>query len=252
MDEGLKVQHEEFAAHADLEGRHWWFTGRRDILRALLHAIAPRSTGVALLDIGCGTGGNAAALAGEYDVMGIDPSADAIAFAQARFPSVRFKETGDPETGRAHLAAGGVVLLTDVLEHVDDDRALLARAIAVVPAGGHLLVTVPADPSLWSRHDTDFGHFRRYLADDFRALWRDAAVEQRLLSYFNARLRPVIAAFRTIAPGAGNNLRVPAGPLNQLFRRTFAGEARALVAAIDCGTRPYRRGISLVAVLRKK
>jgi SAM-dependent methyltransferase len=247
------MQREQFVAHAALEDRHWWFTGRREILRALLHAVAPTDQGIPVLDIGCGTGGNAAAFAGEYDVMGIDPSTDGIAFARARFPAVRFEETAEPEAGRAHLArrGNGVVLLTDVLEHVADDHGLLAQAIAVVPSGGHLILTVPADPALWSRHDTDFGHFRRYQLADFRQLWHGAAVQQRLLSPFNARLRPVIAAIRRFAPNGGNNLNVPVGSLNGVLRRTFAGEAGALVHALDTGAAPFRRGVSLVSVLRK-
>lgn len=248
------MQREQFVAHAALEDRHWWFTGRREILRALLHAVARPGQGIPVLDIGCGTGGNSGALANEYDVMGTDPSADGIEFARARFPIVQFAETSDPGAGRAHLTkqGGGVVLLTDVLEHVEHDHALLQQAIAVVPAGGHLILTVPADPALWSKHDTDFGHFRRYQLADFRDLWRDAPVAQRLLSHFNARLRPVIAAVRRIAPKGSNNLNVPVGPLNGVLHRTFAGEARALVAAIDTGTAPFRRGVSLVAVLRKR
>lgn len=246
------MQHEEFVAHAELEERHWWFTGRREILRALLHAVAPPNRGVALLDIGCGTGGNAAAFASEYNVMGIDPASAGIGLAKARFPSVRFSESDNPEDGRAHLAAGGVVLMTDVLEHVADDRRLLAQAIDVVPSGGHLLLTVPSDPALWSRHDTDFGHFRRYMCDDFQALWQGAPVEERLLTPFNARLRPLIAMIRKVAPDTGNNLRLPAGPLNRLLHLVFAGEAPALVGALDRHTRPFRRGISLVAVLRKQ
>jgi len=246
------MQHDEFVAHAELEVQHWWFTGRRDILRALLHAAAPPNQGIALLDIGCGTGGNSAAFANEYKVMGIDPSAEGIAFAKARFPSVAFSVSDRPADGRAHLASGGVVLLTDVLEHVADDHALLAQAIDVVPSGGHLILTVPSDPALWSKHDTDFGHFRRYLCDDFQKLWSGAPVEERLLTPFNARLRPVIATIRKIAPDTGNNLRLPAGPLNWMLHRVFAGEAPALVGALDRHTRPFSRGVSLVAVLRKQ
>jgi SAM-dependent methyltransferase len=246
------MQHAEFAAHAKLEERHWWFTARREILRHLLHTVAPAHDSPALLDIGCGTGGNIAAFANEYRAMGLDPSADAIAFARARYPGVSFVQTSDPEQGRAHLADGGAVLLTDVLEHVEDDRSLLAQAINVLPRGGHLVLTVPADPALWSRHDTDFGHFRRYRLDDFRALWRDAPVRQRLLSPFNARLYPMIAMIRRIAPNTGNNLHVPAGPLNRLLHGIFAGEARALVTAIDRDVPPFHRGVSLVAVLRKQ
>lgn len=246
------MQHEQFVAHAELEDRHWWFTGRRKILRALIGAVAPPASGAALVDIGCGTGGNAAALAGDYDVLGLDPSPDAIGLARARFPTVHFVQTGDPESGRAHLARGGVVLMTDVLEHVADDRDLLARVIDIVPAGGHLILTVPGDPGLWSRHDLQFGHYRRYRSEEFRALWRDAPVEERLLTPFNARLRPVIAAVRRFTRDSGSDLQVPSGPMNAILRRIFASEAQALVRAIDHGRSAFSRGVSFAAVLRKK
>lgn len=245
------MESEQFAAHARVEDRHWWFTARREILRTLLHAIAPSGHGVPVMDLGCGTGGNTAALAGEYDMLGLDPSAEAIAFARVRFPSVRFVQTDDPEAGRSHLAHRGVLLMNDVLEHVADDQALLDRAIAVVPIGGHLILTVPADPGLWSQHDTQFGHFRRYRETEFRALWRDAPVEERLLTPFNARLRPVVSMVRRFTRGGGSDLRIPAGPLNGVLRRIFAGEAPAIRRAIDSGTRPFTRGVSLVAVLRR-
>jgi len=246
------MQREQFLAHAELEDRHWWFTGRRVILRRVVAAIVPPGPHAALLDVGCGTGGNAAAFAGDYTVLALDPSADALSLARARFPAVHFVETADPVAGRDHLAAGGVLLMTDVLEHVVDDHALLARAIDAVPAGGHLVLTVPADPALWSQHDVEFGHHRRYLPESFRALWGDAPVSERLLTPFNARLFPIIAATRRLAPRLGNNLRIPAGPANRLLARIFGGEAASLVGAIDRDTPPYRRGVSLLAVLRKQ
>lgn len=246
------MQHEQFVAHARLEDRHWWFTGRRAILRALINAVAPPGAGAALVDLGCGTGGNAAALSDEYDVLGLESSSDAIALARSRFPAVQLLETDDPEAGRAHLAGGGVVLITDVLEHVADDRALLHRAVAVVPAGGHLILTVPCDPRLWSRHDTQFGHYRRYRSEEFRELWRDEPVEQRLFTPFNARLRPVIAAIRRFTRDGGSDLRIPTGPLNRMLHEIFAGEARAMVRAIDRGVQPFTRGVSFAAVLRRR
>jgi SAM-dependent methyltransferase len=246
------VQREQFVAHAQLEDRHWWFTARREILRALLHAVAPARRGAALVDIGCGTGGNSAAFAGEYDVLGLDPSADAIALARSRFPDVEFIESADPGVARTRLATGGAVLMTDVLEHVADDRALLRDAIAITPPGSHLVLTVPCDPALWSRHDTQFGHFRRYQPADFRALWRDAPVETRLLTPFNARLRPVIAAIRRFTRDGGSDLHIPSGPLNHVLHRVFAGEAAAMVNAIDRDSPPFRRGVSLAAILRRQ
>ena len=78
-------------------------------------------------------------------------------------------------------------------------------------------------------------------------------MEERLLSPFNTRLRPVIALMRRVAPNNGNNLRMPAGPFNALLHRMFAGEATSLAAALaTCDSRLATRGVSLVAVLRKQ
>jgi SAM-dependent methyltransferase len=250
------VNRELFVAHARLEERHWWFTARRAILRALLHAISPPGRGTALVDIGCGTGGNVAAFAAEYDALGVDPSADALELARERYPGVTFLQGDDPAVARGHLARGGVLMMTDVLEHVVDDQSLFDQALATLPSGGTMLITVPNDPALWSPHDELFGHSRRYTTDTLRALWRNAAVDERLLSPFNARLQPVIALIRRfrrhhrVRPGG--DLGLSAGPLNGLLRRIFAGEAGALVAAIDRGAAPFARGVSLVAVVGKR
>ena len=247
------MQLEQFEAHARLEERHWWFTARRAILLRILQAIAPPGSPVA--DVGCGTGGNAAAISrAGYKVLGLDPSPEAIALAEERFPDVVFRCTDQPAEARTHLSDRGTLLMTDVLEHVEGDGALLRDAVAATPSGGHLLLTVPADPSLWSGHDVAFGHKRRYVVESFRALWHGEPVQERLCSHYNARLWPLIAAVRRMGTrgNGGGDLDVPVGPLNAVFRAVFQSEAGALVAALDGGAAPFARGVSLVAVLRKQ
>ncbi|MBA2291672.1 MAG: class I SAM-dependent methyltransferase [Gemmatimonadales bacterium] len=246
----------EFEAHARVEDRHWWFVGRRRIISALVREAAS-GTRLPVADIGCGTGGNAAALhALGHDVIGLDPSVVAIGLARERFPTVSFVNTADPGAARAHLAGGGVAILADVLEHVQNDHELLRQVIDVIPSGGHVLITVPADPALWSPHDVAFGHHRRYDVATLSALWSGAPVETRLLSHFNARLRPVIAAVRRVrrdaAPRPGGDLRRPFRGLNSALAHLLAGERHALVGAIDTGRMPHRRGVSLVALLRRR
>lgn len=248
------MQAEQFAAHARVEEHHWWFVARRRILRRLVARIS--DPGAPIADIGCGTGGNAAAFArAGHPVLGLDPSADAIRFATARYPAVRFAVSDDPGSARDHLASGGVALLTDVLEHVADDHALLSATVNALPLGGHLVLTVPADATLWGPHDVAFGHHRRYEAGSLAALLATVPATVRLLTPFNARLRPLIAWVRRRAPGGvrpGGDLDVPSGPLNRIFQAAFAGEADRLVGALDGGRPAYRRGVSLLAVLRRR
>jgi SAM-dependent methyltransferase len=54
------------------------------------------------------------------------------------------------------------VLYVDVLEHIDDDRAELARAAARTRAGGTIVVMSPAHQWLYSPFDEHVGHCRRY------------------------------------------------------------------------------------------
>lgn len=79
-----------------------------------------------------------------------------------------------------------MVLLMDVLEHVQDDRELLEDVLRKVKPGGYLLITVPAFPFLFSAHDRVRGHFRRYRRRQLHALLRGLQAERVLSFYFFA------------------------------------------------------------------
>src|SRR2546426_691300 len=80
----------QFRLHAQIEQDHWWFTARREILRRIVGEVLPPAPGALIVDVGCGTGANIAALADDYDCVGIDTSAEGIALARRRFPRVEF------------------------------------------------------------------------------------------------------------------------------------------------------------------
>src|SRR5688500_17085095 len=84
------MQSAQFKLHARIEERHWWFVGRRRILRAVVGEVLPPATGGVVVDVGCGTGANLAGFADDYDCVGIDTSEEAISLACQRFPKVRF------------------------------------------------------------------------------------------------------------------------------------------------------------------
>lgn len=252
------MQQAQFDLHAQIEEQHWWFVARRRILRSLIEAIVPPHQNRLVIDVGCGTGGNLAELADAYQCLGVDTSADGIRLAQARFPGVRFVCGKAPEALGEAAGQADLFLLTDVLEHVPDDFWMLSELLAAAKPGAHVLLTVPADMTLWSPHDEAFGHYRRYDAERLAAVWQGLPVRQRLLSYFNTRLYSAIRWVRDrnrrrgqAAGNAGTDFELPNAPVNWLLRRIFEGERARLLRSMRRGMRGYGRGVSLVAVLER-
>jgi SAM-dependent methyltransferase len=227
--------------------RHWWYRGRRRVLRAQLDRL-PLAPGARLLDAGCGSGRTLDELVRYGRVSGIDLSPQAVAAAQRRGHQ-------DVRVGRVEqlpFADGtfDVVTCLDVIEHTPDDRASLAELRRVVRPGGLLLVTVPAYQGLWSWHDEVNLHFRRYDSASLRAAAREAGWEVVGDTHFNSLLLAPAAAVRLAQRRrrrhAHSDLDLTPPRLNGLLELPLRLEAR-LVAA---GTR-LPAGLSLLAVLRR-
>jgi SAM-dependent methyltransferase len=252
---------ELFRLHADLESTHWWFTARRAIICSLVDRLLAGARHALVVDVGCGTGANIAALADRYRCIGIDTSEEGVRLAQERFPTCRFVPGFAPaDLGRA-AGEADVFMLMDVLEHVQDDFHLLSSLIAASRPGAHFVITVPADPALWSGHDVAFGHYRRYLPPRLAQTWSGLPVSLRLLSPLNYRLYPVIRAVRTASRALGRtagrdstDFSIPGHLTNRMLERIFAGEHKAILARMDRSTPEgfARRGVSLLAVLRRE
>jgi 2-polyprenyl-3-methyl-5-hydroxy-6-metoxy-1,4-benzoquinol methylase len=230
-----------------LEQEHWWFVGRRAVVFSLLRRFASHG---ALLDVGVGTGLNAALFAkAGYSVTGIEPSADAISFAKQKAPSVHIIETTFPSSDIPSDTYDVVVML-DVLEHLDDDRAGLAEVRRVLKPGGVLLVTVPAFAFLWSGHDELAHHHRRYRRGELVRKFVSAGLTPTKTSYYNFFLFPAIAVIRLLKSvlritnaesDFGATPRFLNTPLALLF-----GSERFLLRFVSL---PF--GVSLVAVAKK-
>jgi SAM-dependent methyltransferase len=248
---------ELFDLHARVEQSHWWFVSRREIVGSLLKSLLPANPRPLVVDVGCGTGANIAGLTDWCRAVGIDTSDRAIALAQERFPSVRFIRGFAPAALGPAAREADAFLLMDVLEHVEDDRGLLRALVESARPGACIVITVPADMALWSDHDVNFGHYRRYTSEGLRAVWAGLPVEPLLVSHFNARLYPLIRAARTL----GRRFRVhwgrektdlgePPRLVNRALRSVFGGEGRRLRRVMAGEAPAYRRGVSLIAVLR--
>lgn len=216
------------ATHVQEDQHHWWFLGRRAVLRRVLRATFPPG-GLRLVEIGCG-GGTLLSTAAEFgEVVGVEASADFLEAARRRGFTVLRGALPD----ELPLSAGAFdgALLFDVLEHIQDDRGALQAVARVLRPGGLLVCTVPAYPWLWSSHDEVLGHRRRYTAQSLRRVAQEAGFSPFRVSYFNTLLAPAVVAMRLLRRSRGvrgHDLVRPSRPLNALLARVFSVEASLL------------------------
>jgi ubiquinone/menaquinone biosynthesis C-methylase UbiE len=223
---------------------HWWYRGRRRVLRAELDRIA-LAPGARILDAGCGSGRMLDDLRARGRVTGVDANANAVA-ATRRRGHVAWQ--CDIECMPFADASFDLVTCLDVLEHTPDDRCTLRELRRVTRPGGSLVLTVPAYQELWSAHDVVNGHYRRYRVAELRAAAAEAGWYHLRDSYFNALLLGAAAAVRLarrrLRPrSARSELELTPGWLDGVLEWPLRLEA----AALRGGARlPF--GLSLLAV----
>ena len=191
--EGLERSY--YGEYFFFEQDNWWFVSRRRIFLALLRRFLPARRDLEILDAGCGTGINLDYLDEFGSVLGVDASEEAIEFCRRR---------GNLNVTRSDLTALDVgerrfdlVTALDVIEHIDDDASAVRELLRVTRPGGHLLLTVPAFPELWSDHDEINHHRRRYRAREVRSLLPVAECDVVRFTYMNSFLFPMAYAVRT-------------------------------------------------------
>ncbi len=233
----------------------WWYAGRR---RAVLAALTKADARHArkqkgrkevqgkvsrALDYGAGYGGMRdlfAALAQHTDAC--EPDGEARAVAATRGYDALY---ADEASAFSH--SYDLIGLFDVLEHIEDDRAFLLRARAALTdtSPGRIVITVPAFMSLWSVHDVEHHHFRRYTKKKLSALLSQAGYTVEYVSYWNCLLSIPAAGIRITGKTGEGGLTPP----------RFVNAVLTILVSIEATILRFMAlpfGLSLVAVAEKK
>ena len=234
-----------FRRMAEVEDRHWWFRGRRRVVARALEALA-LPAGATILDLGCGTGGNLSMLArfGRLAACEADDGAREMAVARQVVPV----EPGAlPDQLSYPPSSFDVVVMTDVLEHVEHDRPALGSVARLLAPGGRLVLTVPALPWLWTARDEAHHHWRRYTKPSLAGALDAGAFRVERLAYYNTLLFPALVASRLLSRARPyqDDLGLPPRWINRLLEETLAAEW----PLVRRGLTPI--GASLVAVARR-
>lgn len=231
-----------------VEVDHWWFAGKRMLFQRLLAARLLRP-GLRMLDVGSGTGAVPAHFSRFGWICATDRSLDAMRFARTR--NVRAAVVSDAAVLPFADSSVDLALAFDVIEHVEDDRSMMAEVRRVLRPGGAVAIHVPAWPSLFSRHDELLQHKRRYTRGGLRTLVEKSGFALEYLGWASAAILPpafLLRGIERIRPSRAESADVyPApAPINALLRGVYRLET-AVAASVGL---PF--GLSLACIAARR
>lgn len=222
--------------------KHWWWHAREKYILDLISKLQlpPEAS---ILDIGCSDGLFFQALSKFGIPHGIEPDASLLSNNKWRNQiwHAPFDETF--QTSQKF----DLILMLDVLEHIENDQAALQKASQLLKSHGKIITTVPALKALWTFHDTLNHHLRRYKRSELMALFQSANLTCSFCRYyfiwtaipkFAIHLKEKISGM----PKANIQTTIPIQPINAFLTRLSYIEHRIFQ------TLPVPFGSSLIAI----
>jgi SAM-dependent methyltransferase len=242
------MQPELFEQMEDIQQKHFWFRARSKIIQDQIAKIL--NIGDRVLDAGCGTGLLLSSFPIQNHLAGLDISSFALALAANRLKDrhADLREGHLPDNFPFTEQSQDLILLTDVLEHIEDDQKTLQILFQTLRPGGHLLLTVPAYKFLWSKHDEEHGHFRRYRKTPLKNLLLKSGFRVPRITYFNFLLFPLVLFVRIVKKlfnDHGGDMDMPKSAVNNFLFKIFSLERGWLK------NNNFPWGVSLLVIAQK-
>lgn len=218
---------------ASIEAEHFWFVARNRLIIGLINKYFPEAK--RFMEVGCGTGFVLRAILqsrGWERVVGSELHPTGLRYARKRLPSAVELVQMDAR----HIPAAGFFDLAgafDVIEHIQEDEAVLRGIHASLRPGAGIVVAVPQHPSLWSKADEIAHHVRRYRRGELEAKFRRNGFEVLFSSSYTALLLPLFAASRLKKARDDDPYEFIVNPLvNRILVQTLLTEVRLTIAGM--------------------
>jgi len=179
--------------YRELYERHWWWRAREQFVLETVRRHIPKGGSRSILDVGCGDGLLFDRLAELGDVQGVESDASLVGPASLHRDRIH---VGPFDASFAPAKPYGLILMLDVIEHLQDPVGALRHAVELLGPAGILVATVPAFPLLWTTHDELNHHFLRFTRRSFAALAHRAGLHITEATYFFHWVFPVKLAVR--------------------------------------------------------
>jgi len=161
-----------------------------------------------IVDIGCGSGFLVELLRQKgFNALGIEPNEELIKLSKKLYPEIQIRH-GSLENLNTVGKRFDVVIMADVLEHVEDDGVALNNLASYLTEGGVLICVVPAHPFLYGKRDVSYGHVRRYSKTTLLRRLINAGFDPLKIHYWNMLgFLPYLISERILGRGLETKLR---------------------------------------------
>jgi SAM-dependent methyltransferase len=242
------MENELFDEMYKVETQHWWFVARRKIISSVIKRLK-LGINSKIMDAGCGNGDNLGLLSSYGEIVAIERDNNALVRAQARHVGRVVKGELPDNIPMDINKENDLIVMLDVLEHLDEDEKSLSVLKGWVKSNGALLITVPAYQFLWTNHDELHHHKRRYTVRSLKKVIENNGWKVKYISYFNSFLFPLALVDRLkdkiLPPSKTSNLKIPHKYINILFEKIFGLESKIV------GKFSFPFGLSIIVVATK-
>ena len=182
--------------------RHPWELARLEVMDRVIQDHFDQQAAMTVLDVGCGDTFFVEKLSERYPncsfyAIDIEFESTDLEMLRAKFEKMSiqvFTTLEDMELNTAPKSVD-IVLLLDVIEHIEDDVAFLQMLLdkPYINTQTKFFITVPAFQKLFMSHDVFLGHFRRYNNASLETSIRQAGMVKKDIGYFFSSLLPIRA-----------------------------------------------------------
>lgn len=204
---------------------HWYYQSKKvPLFRYFKNLVKEQQKKLTVIDFGSGSGFFAYEL---YEAFPED--IEKVLLVDIGYTEEEMVKTSKDMVQKLRYIPEGIddciVIMMDVLEHIEDDYAILKEIKSKVGNNSFYFITVPAFMSVWSSHDVYLGHYRRYTIPMLSKLLNTNSCRIDSSYYLYGSIFPLVWLVRRIKrqtadmenPEASDMKPIP-GPVNFLLK----------------------------------